>query len=104
MNLTKFDPKLCRRIAAKARENVSLVRQILGVGGEQLAEQLEAAERIRDLTMAAIERGVDTALGEVSRQQGAIAPNIGAEARRDGISYGRSLFEGAAADSLTGAD
>src|SRR5690349_12971238 len=45
----------------------------------------------RDVAVRAIASAVDAALGEVARQQGAIAPNVAAEARRGGIAAGLAL-------------
>ncbi len=83
-------------------------RQFLGIGhpdAQHIAANdpsttLALIARIRELETGnclAIERAVDAALGEVSRQQGGIAGTIAREARSDGVVAGKTylnaLFE-----------
>jgi hypothetical protein len=77
---------------AKRGSPIDLAPAVLDPGVcRRLAEELRDDDP-RPLMMRAIETAVDDALGEVARQQGGIAIQIGVEARRSGIEYGRSML------------
>lgn len=72
-------------------------RKILTAMADQLEEAERQISRLSKVVTRAIEVAVDTALGEVARQQGGIAGNIGVEARGSGVSAALGLVTGAAA-------